>query len=147
MAAEKINRIDVMETQLRRLIALRPDHAHAYNALGYTLADRNLRLEEARQLIETAHKLAPEDSYILDSLGWVLYRQGENERALGYLRRAHEARPDAEIAAHLGEVLWVLGRRDEAQKVWAEALRAQNPNEVLERTLQRFSPALLKKQQ
>jgi len=147
MAAEKVNRIDVMETQLRRLIALRPDHAHAYNALGYTLADRNLRLEEARQLIETAHKLAPEDSYILDSLGWVLYRQGENERALGYLRRAHESRPDAEIAAHLGEVLWVLGRQDEAQKVWAEALRAQNPNEVLERTLQRFAPALLKKQQ
>jgi tetratricopeptide (TPR) repeat protein len=147
MASEKVDRIDVMETQLRRLIALRPDHAHAYNALGYTLADRNLRLAEARQLIETAHKLAPEDSYILDSLGWVLYRQGENERALGYLRRAHEVRPDAEIAAHLGEVLWVLGRRDEAQKVWAEALRTQAKNEVLERTVQRFAPALLQNPQ
>jgi tetratricopeptide (TPR) repeat protein len=143
MAAEKVDRIDVMEAQLRRLIALRPDHAHAYNALGYTLADRNLRLAEARELIENAHRLAPEDAYILDSLGWVLHRLGDNERALGYLRRAHEARPDAEIAAHLGEVLWVLGRRDEAQKVWAEALRIQGGNEALERTLRRLAPGLL----
>jgi len=143
MSAEKVNRFDVMETNLRRLIALRPTHAHAFNALGYTLADRNERLEEARDLIENAHKLAPEDSYILDSLGWVYYRLGQNERALGYLQRAHLARPDSEIAAHLGEVLWVLGRQAEAQKVWAEALRGQPKNEVLERTVQRFAPALL----
>lgn len=147
MSAEKVNRFDVMETNLRRLIALRPTHAHAFNALGYTLADRNERLEEARELILTAHKLAPEDSYIIDSLGWVYYRLGENERALGYLQRAHVARPDAEIAAHLGEVLWVLGRQAEAQKVWSEALRGQPKNEVLERTVQRFAPALLQNPQ
>lgn len=143
MSAEKVNRFDVMETNLRRLIALRPTHAHAFNALGYTLADRNERLEEARDLIENAHKLAPEDSYILDSLGWVYYRLGQNERALGYLQRAYLARPDSEIAAHLGEVLWAVGRQAEAQKVWSDALRGQPKNEVLERTVQRFAPALL----
>ncbi|MBX3661464.1 MAG: tetratricopeptide repeat protein [Burkholderiales bacterium] len=143
MAAEKVDRLDVLEANLRRLITLQPDHAHAHNALGYTLADRNQRLPEARALIETAHKLAPNDPFILDSLGWVLYRLGENEAALGHLRRAYEMRPDGEIAAHLGEVLWALGRRDEAQKVWAEALRAQPKNEVLQGTIKRLAPVVL----
>jgi tetratricopeptide (TPR) repeat protein len=143
MAAEKINRIDVLESNLRRVIEMQPDHAHAYNALGYTLADRNLRLPEARTLIETAHKLAPNDPFILDSLGWVLFRMGENQEALGHLRRAYEMRPDGEIAAHLGEVLWVLGRRDEAQKLWSEALRSQPKNEVLLDTIKRLAPAVL----
>lgn len=142
MAAEKVNRFDVMETNLRRVIALRPTHAHAHNALGYTLADRNERLDEARALIETAHKLAPDDSYILDSLGWVLFRQGRQQEALGYLQRAHDARPDAEIAAHLGEVLWALGRQDEAKKLWAEFLRSHPGNEVLEGTIRRLAPAV-----
>lgn len=143
MAAEKVDRLDVLEANLRRLITLQPDHAHAHNALGYTLADRNQRLPEARALIETAHKLAPNDPFILDSLGWVLYRLGENEAALGHLRRAYEMRPDGEIAAHLGEVLWALDRRDEAQKVWAEALRAQPKNEVLQGTIKRLAPVVL----
>jgi tetratricopeptide (TPR) repeat protein len=147
MAAEKLNRMDVLETNLRRVIAIRPTHAHAYNALGYSLADRNERLAEARTLIETAHRLAPEDSYILDSLGWVLFRQGQNQEALGYLRRAYEARPDAEIAAHLGEVLWVMGRQAEAQKVWVDALRGQPKNEVLQSTVKRLSPAVLQSMQ
>lgn len=147
MAAEKVNRLDVLEANLRRVIEMQPDHAHAYNALGYTLADRNLRLPEARVLIETAHKLAPNDPFILDSLGWVLHRLGENEAALGPLRRAHEMRPDAEIAAHLGEVLWVLGRQAEAQKVWAEALRGQPKNEVLQGTIKRLSPVILQSAQ
>jgi len=147
MAAEKVNRIDVLEANLRRVIAMQPTHAHAYNALGYTLADRNQRLEEARSLIETAHKLAPEDSFILDSLGWVLFRLGENEQALGYLQRAYTARPDAEIAAHLGEVLWAMGRHAEAQKVWAEALRGQPKNEVLQGTIKRLAPAILQSAQ
>jgi len=147
MAAEKVNRMDVLETNLRRVIAMRPTHAHAYNALGYSLADRNERLAEARTLIETAHRLAPEDSYILDSLGWVLFRQGQNQEALGYLRRAYEARPDAEIAAHLGEVLWVIGRQAEAQKVWVDALRGQPKNEVLQSTVKRLSPAVLQSMQ
>jgi len=147
MAAEKVNRLDVLETNLRRLIALQPDHAHAHNALGYTLADRNQRLPEARTLIETAHRLAPNDPYILDSLGWVLYRLGENEAALGHLRRAYEMRPDGEIAAHLGEVLWILGRRDEAQKIWTDALRVQPKNEALQGTIKRFAPVVLQSTQ
>ncbi|MDP2397921.1 MAG: tetratricopeptide repeat protein [Burkholderiales bacterium] len=147
MAAEKVNRLDVLEANLRRLIALQPDHAHAHNALGYTLADRNQRLPEARTLIETAHRLAPNDPYILDSLGWVLYRLGENEAALGHLRRAYEMRPDGEIAAHLGEVLWILGRRDEAQKIWTDALRVQPKNEALQGTIKRFAPVVLQSTQ
>ena len=147
MAAEKLNRMDVLETSLRKVIAIRPTHAHAYNALGYSLADRNMRLEEARALIETAHKLAPEDSYILDSLGWVLFRQGQVREALGYLQRAYTARPDAEIAAHFGEVLWVMGRQAEAQKVWSDAMRSQPKNDVLQETIKRLAPAALQSMQ
>lgn len=147
MAAEKVNRLDVLESNLRRVIEMRPNHAHAYNALGYSLADRNMRLPEARTLIETAHKLAPEDPFILDSLGWVLHRLGQNEEALGHLRHAFELRPDGEIAAHLGEVLWVLGRQDEARKLWADALRDNARNEVLQGTVKRLAPAILQSAQ
>jgi len=147
MAAERINRIDVLESNLRRVIAIRPNHAHAYNALGYSLADRNQRLPEALTLIETAHKLAPEDPFILDSLGWVMHRLGKNEDALGHLQRAYELRPDAEIAAHLGEVLWVLGRQDEASKLWAESLREHPKSEVLQNTVKRLAPAILQSAQ
>lgn len=147
MAAEKVNRMDVLESNLRRVIEMRPTHAHAYNALGYSLADRNLRLPEARELIETAHKLAPEDPFILDSLGWVLYRLGRYQEALGHLQHAYELRPDGEIAAHLGEVLWVLGRQDEARKLWAEALRDHAKNEVLQGTVKRLAPATLQSAQ
>ena len=136
MLAEKLDRIDVLEASLRKVIKLRPDHAHAYNALGYSLADRNERLEEAKALIDQALKLAPDDSYIIDSLGWVLYRQGKPEEALKELQRAYAGRQDAEIAAHLGEVLWVLGRRNEAQKVWDEALAKTPSNDVLIKTVQ-----------
>jgi tetratricopeptide (TPR) repeat protein len=138
MIAEKVKRVDVLESNLRRLIKLRPNHAHAYNALGYTLADRNERLEEARGLIETGLKLAPDDPFIMDSMGWVLYRLGQNEEALGYLRRAHAQRPDAEIAAHLGEVLWAAGERDEARTVWNNALTQSPGNELLQETVRRF---------
>ena len=140
MAAEKVDRIDVLEGNLKRLIQLRPDHAHAYNALGYTFADRNQRIEEAYGLIETALKLAPEDPFIMDSMGWVLYRMGRNQEGLGYLQKAFKLRPDAEIAAHLGEVLWTLGQRDQARKVWAEALKDHPTNELLQSTLKRFVP-------
>ena len=116
MLAERIDRVDILERSIRKVIAVRPDYAHAYNALGYSLADRNLRLEEARELIEMALKLAPRDYYIIDSMGWVLYRMGQNTEAVQYLRRAFAGRPDAEIAAHLGEVLWVSGARAEAEK-------------------------------
>jgi tetratricopeptide (TPR) repeat protein len=138
MLAEKLDRMDILESNLRKVIKLKPDHAHAYNALGYSLADRNLRLDEARILIDQALKLAPDDAYIIDSLGWVLYRQGNTEAALKELQRAYAGRQDAEIAAHLGEVLWVLGRRAEAQKVWDEALVKTPSNDVLIKTIQRF---------
>src|SRR5262245_6227890 len=138
MLAEKLDRMDILEASLRTVIKLKPEHAHAYNALGYSLADRNVRLDEAKGLIDQALKLAPDDSYIIDSLGWVLYRQGKNEDALKELQRAYAGRPDAEIAAHLGEVLWVLGRRSEAQKVWDEALAKTPSNDVLIKTVQKF---------
>jgi tetratricopeptide (TPR) repeat protein len=139
MLAEKVDRMDILESSLRKLLKIKPDHAHAYNALGYSLADRNERLEEARQLIEQALKLSPDDAFILDSMGWVLYRQGNAEEALKYLERAYSLRPDAEIAAHLGEVLWVVGRRADARKVWNEALKKTPDNDVLQKTVQRLS--------
>jgi tetratricopeptide (TPR) repeat protein len=140
MVAEKVNRIDVLESNLKKLIALQPEHAHAYNALGYTLADRNERLPEARTLIEKALKLAPDDPFILDSMGWVLYRMGQNKEGLGYLQRAFSLRPDPEIAAHLGEVLWADGQRDQAQKVLSDMLRDHPKNEVLQNALKRLVP-------
>ena len=140
MAAEKIDRIDVLESNLRQVIQIKPDHAHAYNALGYTLADRNTRLQEAYTLIEQALKIAPEDPFIMDSMGWVLYRMGQHDSALVFLKRAFELRPDAEIAAHLGEVLWAAGQRDEARKIWDSALKLSPANEVLLATVKKFSP-------
>ncbi|OAJ70206.1 hypothetical protein A7976_00775 [Methylobacillus sp. MM3] len=138
MLAEKVLRFDVMEQQLRKLITLKPDFAQAYNALGYTLADRNERLDEAAGLIEKALALSPDDHYILDSMGWVQYRRGMLNEAADYLRRAYSEKTDPEIAAHLGEVLWQQGKRDEAVKTWEEALRAHPDNEVLLNTTKKF---------
>lgn len=138
MMAEKAGRVEEMERLLRQLIAARPDHHHAYNALGYTLADRNIRLQEAKALIEKAVELAPNDAYIQDSLGWVEYRLGNTQRALTILEGAYRTRPDAEIAAHLGEVLWVLGQRERAMRIWREGLLLASDNETLQETLRRF---------
>ncbi|WP_374681631.1 tetratricopeptide repeat protein [Accumulibacter sp.] len=140
LLAERLGRLEVMESRLRRLIALQPESAQAYNALGYSYADRNTRLAEARQLIETALKLAPNDPFILDSMGWVLFRQGDLNGALSHLERAYAQRPDAEIAAHIGEVLWVLERRDEALRTWNEALKRHPDSEEIKEVLQRFAP-------
>ncbi len=143
MIAEKLDRLDVLERNLRRVVELQPEHAHAYNALGYTLADRNQRLPEARQLIEKALELSPQDAYIIDSLGWVLYRMGQRAEAIKALRRAFDIRQDAEVGAHLGEVLWADGSRDEAQKIWADLLRNNPANDTLQSTIKRFAPSLL----
>jgi len=140
MMAEKLDRMDVLEANLRKVIQIKPDYAHAYNALGYTLADRNTRLPEAYTLIEQALKLAPDDPFIIDSMGWVLYRMGKNEQSLGYLKRAFDLRPDPEIAAHLGEVLWNAGRRDEARRIWSTALQGAPDNTVLLATVKKFTP-------
>ena len=142
MAAEKIGRLDALEKSLRHLMTLQPDNAHAFNALGYTLADRNLRLDEARQLIEKALALSPDDPQIIDSLGWVHFRLGNTQEALKHLRRAYELLPDVEVAAHLGEVLWQSGAQDEALKVWREASGRDASNEVLRGTLARLNISL-----
>jgi len=140
LTAEKLDRFDLLEANLTRLIQLQPDHAHAYNALGYSLADRNQRLPEALKLIEKALELAPEDFFIIDSMGWVLYRMGDLKGAAAHLRRAWDGRPDGEIGAHLGEVLWMLGDRDEARRIWREALKAAPENETLQKTIKRLDP-------
>lgn len=142
MAAEKLDRLDVMERNLRRLIELKPEDAHAYNALGYSLADRNLRLEEANALIGRALQLAPNDAYIIDSQGWVYYRMGKLPQAREYLERAWQRKPHAEVGAHLGEVLWQLGERDAARRVWTEAAKLDTGNETLKDTLARFKVKL-----
>jgi tetratricopeptide (TPR) repeat protein len=138
LTAEKLERFDVLEDTLRKLIAVRPDHAHAYNALGYSFAERNMRLPEAKKLIERALEISPEDYFIIDSLGWVLYREGDLKGAAEQLRRAWNGRPDPEIGAHLGEVLWVMGDRDEANRIWQESLKSSPDNESLLKTLKRF---------
>ncbi len=142
MLAEKDGQFDLMERQLRKMMTLAPDNQHAYNALGYSLADRNQRLPEAYDLIKKALSLAPEDPYIMDSLGWVEFRMGRYEQAEATLRRAYGLKPDPEIAAHLGEVLWVLGREEEARTLWRNANAKDPRNATLQGTLQRLQVKL-----
>jgi tetratricopeptide (TPR) repeat protein len=138
MLNEKLDRVDEMERLLRRVIALKADHQHAYNALGYSLADRNLRLNEARDLIKKAMELSPGEPSITDSMGWVEYRLGNRDEAIRWLREAYQARPDPEIAAHLGEVLWSAGRAEEARRVFRDARSRDAQNDVLRETLARL---------
>ncbi|MDP2433384.1 MAG: tetratricopeptide repeat protein [Pseudomonadota bacterium] len=143
MVAEKLNRLDVLEQDLRRLIKLKPDHAHAYNALGYTLADRTNRLPEAVELLTQALKLSPDDPFILDSMGWALLKLKRLPEAIDHLRRAYNSKPDPEIAAHLGEALWLKngkGDRDEARRVWQGSLKAYPDNESLREVVSRLTP-------
>jgi tetratricopeptide (TPR) repeat protein len=138
MLAEKMGNLPEMERLLRQVIAAKPDYHHAYNALGYSLADRNVRLPEARQLIQKALEFAPGDPYISDSLAWVEFRMGNKAEALRILEEAYKSRPDAEIAAHMGEVLWSLGQRERAQSIWREGLLLNAENETLQETLKRL---------
>lgn len=138
MVTERLGRFDEMEQLLRRVIQLKPDHHHAYNALGYSLADRNMRLEEARQLVARALELAPGDPFITDSLGWIEFRMGRRDIAAQLLRKAYAHRPDTEIAAHLGEVLWTQGERDEARQIFRQGRERDASNEVLRETLKRL---------
>ena len=140
LLAERVGKLDVVEADLRRLIELKPDYAHAYNALGYSFADHNVHLDEAQRLIDKALQLSPDDPFILDSKGWVLFRRGDNGGALDALNKAFALRADPEIAAHLGEVLWAMGRKDEARKTWGEALKANPGNDVLVGTVKKFAP-------
>ncbi|MGE4240918.1 tetratricopeptide repeat protein [Ramlibacter sp.] len=138
MMAEKLDNLGEMERLLRLVIASKPDYQHAYNALGYSLADRNVRLPEAKQLIQKALELAPGDPFITDSLAWVEFRMGNKAEALRLLEGAYKQRPDPEIAAHYGEVLWSLGQRDRAQSIWREGLLMNSENETLVETLKRL---------
>jgi tetratricopeptide (TPR) repeat protein len=142
MAAERIDRVDEMERLLRRLMQLKPDDPHAYNALGYTFADRNQRLPEAYELVDRALKLAPEDAHIIDSLGWVYFRMGNFAKARELLERAFALRPEAEIGAHLGEVLWAMGERDAARRIWRQVRADEPDNETLSATLARLQVRL-----
>jgi tetratricopeptide (TPR) repeat protein len=140
MSAEKLDKLDEMEQLLRQVIAEKPQYHHAYNALGYSLADRKLRLPEARELVKKALEFAPTDPFIQDSLGWVEFRSGNLSEAAHILQGAYQSRQDAEIAAHLGEVLWSMGQQDQARAVWKAGL-SQNPdNDTLLETIKRLGP-------
>ncbi|SCZ57904.1 tetratricopeptide repeat protein [Thiohalomonas denitrificans] len=139
MASERVDRIDLLEQDLKTILESEPDNTQALNALGYTLADRTDRYEEAKSYIERAYEQAPADPAIVDSMGWVLYRLGEHEEALNYLRRALSLQHDGEIAAHLGEVLWVTGQRDQAREIWDEALEYAPEHELLQNVIERFT--------
>ena len=128
-----------MEKELRKVIQLQPDFSAAYNALGYSMADRNINLNEAKTLIQTAYKLSPNDHYILDSLGWVEYRLGNYDVSVEHLRKAHNIQQDPEISAHLGEVLWKQGMQEEASKIWRDALKAFPKNNLLVSTAKKFN--------
>jgi tetratricopeptide (TPR) repeat protein len=140
MAAEKLDKVDEAESKLKELVALRPDDAQALNALGYTLVDKTSRTGEGLALIQRAHKISPADPFILDSLGWAFYRMGRFDDAERYLQQALEGRPDAEIAAHLGEVLWRKGEHEKAREVWKAQLVANPDNALLKETVKRFAP-------
>ncbi len=142
MLVEKNREFDAMEKALRRMIQIAPSNPQSYNALGYSFAERNIRLPEAYDLIKIALTLAPDDAFIMDSMGWVEFRMGRLEKAEELLRRAYALRPDPEIAVHLGEVLWLLGREDEAKKLWRFANGKDPKNESLKGTLERFQVKL-----
>jgi tetratricopeptide (TPR) repeat protein len=139
LAAERIDRLDIAEQDLKSILDREPNNAQALNALGYTLADRSNRLQEALGFIERAYKLQPDDPAILDSVGWVNYRLGNYEKALKYLRRAFDMIKDPEIAAHLGEVLWVTGDHNGAREVWGQAVKASPDHELLQDVIRRFT--------
>ncbi|QKT02858.1 tetratricopeptide repeat protein [Ectothiorhodospiraceae bacterium 2226] len=138
LVAERLDRLEVLERDLRLIIDQDPAHAHALNALGYTLADRTDRHQEAYDYVRRAYDLMPDDPAVVDSMGWVYYRLGRLDEALKYLRRALELEHDPEIAAHLGEVLWVVGREQEARSVWQKALEEAPEHRVLQETVRRF---------
>ena len=140
LAAEKVGRIDILEADIKLILQKDPDNAHALNALGFTLADQTNRYSEALGYLERAIEIMPDDAAIIDSLGWVNYRMGNYPQAIQLLRKALSRFDDAEIAAHLGEVLWVSGNQDEARRVWQKGLNTSPGHPMLQKVMQRFIP-------
>jgi tetratricopeptide (TPR) repeat protein len=140
MMADKIGKPDVFEQLMRKLIKIKPDHAQAYNALGYEMLERNDRIPEAMQLVEKALQLAPDDAAIMDSVGWGYYRSGKLDESVKMLRRAYAGNANPEIAAHLGEVLWIRGDKEEAKKIWQSSLKENSGNEQLQAVIKKFDP-------
>ncbi|HEY6095243.1 MAG TPA: tetratricopeptide repeat protein [Gallionellaceae bacterium] len=138
MVADKQNKHEQFETLIRKLIKVDPNHAHGYNALGYSFLERNVRVQEGMQLVEKAYQLAPDDAAIIDSMGWGYYRLGDLPKSVEFLQRAYAAFPDPEVAAHLGEVLWQSGKHDEAAKVWQDSLKANPGHPALQAVMKRF---------
>lgn len=142
MLYERQGKFDQFEKLMRRVIELDPDNANAYNSLGYTYADQNTHLDQAQDLLDRALQLEPNNPFILDSVGWYLYRTGDNKAALDYLRQSYALMPAADVAAHLGEVLWKLKRHDEARKIWRAGLKKDAENDTLLKTLKRLNVKL-----
>jgi Flp pilus assembly protein TadD len=142
MMAEKAKRFDEAERALRRVIEINPNNQNAYNALGFLYVERNMRLPEARVLLEKALSLAPDDAFIIDSMGWLEFRENHNEKALVFLERAYEIRPDADIGVHLGEVLWVMGEQQKAKDIWKDAQKKDPDNAALKNMLERLQVSL-----
>ena len=140
LTAERIGKPELLEKHLKRLLEIKPEHAHALNALGYSWAERNIRLAEARDLIAKALSLSPEDPFIMDSMGWVLFRQGKLPEALQTLENAYKIRADPEIAAHLGEVLWATNRKDDARRILKDAAKTNPGNDVLNGIIKKLLP-------
>ena len=140
LVAEKLDMFDVTELDLRAILKKDPKNVNALNALGYTLTDRTTRYQEALELLQQAMTLKPDDAFIMDSMGWLQYRLGNNAEAVKYLKHALEIRNDAEIAAHLGEVLWVMGNHREAESVWNRALLETPDDEALNGVIKKFKP-------
>lgn len=138
MLADRLDKPGVMEKLMRKLIRLQPENANAYNALGYSFLERNIRIKEGMALVEKAYQLDPNDAAIVDSVGWGHYRQGQLDKSLEYLQRAYTANADPEIAAHLGEVLWVRGDREKAQEIWSSALKQHPDSEALQAVMKKF---------
>ncbi|MEX2365480.1 MAG: tetratricopeptide repeat protein, partial [Pseudohongiellaceae bacterium] len=139
MTGEKFGRLDILESDLKKILEIDPDNADALNALGYTLADKTDRYQEALDLIQRALEIKPDEAAFIDSLGWVMYRLKNFDRAIELLRQALEMLPNDEVAAHLGEVLWMAGEKAEASKVWDKALELKPDSEILQRVIKRFS--------
>jgi tetratricopeptide (TPR) repeat protein len=140
MAADKVGKPEVFEQALRKLLQVVPDHAQANNALGYSFLERNIHIEEGMKLVEKAYQIEPDDPAITDSVGWGYYRLGKLDKSAEFLRRAFAANPDPEIAAHLGEVLWAQGNKEEAKKILLESIKANPENDALKIVVKKYIP-------